>query len=139
VLERVPTGGTADLAAAVERAPALGTGRRTAVVLSDLYESEDAARAVAALRRRAGTVVCAHVVAPDELRAPPEPAVALRDAESGARLQVRLDARLRSRFHEAAEAFLEERAALATRHGATATRLSPGDDLIACVERVMVR
>jgi len=137
-LERTPAGGAADLPAAVERAPPLGTGRRTAVVLSDLYEAEPAARALAALRRRAGTVVGAHVVAPGELRAPPAPAVALRDAESGAVLEVRLDAATRHRFHDAAEAFLGDRAALVARHGARLARIGPKDDLIAAVEKVVL-
>jgi uncharacterized protein (DUF58 family) len=137
-LEKLPRGGTADLPAAVERAPALGTGRRTAVVFSDLYEAEPAARALGALRRRAGTVVGAHVVAPEELRAPDVPAVALRDAESGDVLRVRLDGATRSRFRAEAEAFLSARENLAASHGARLCRVAPGDDLIAAIERVVV-
>jgi uncharacterized protein (DUF58 family) len=137
-LERTPADGTADLPAAVERAPPLGTGRRTAVVLSDLYEAGPGARAVAALRRRAESVVCAHVVAPEELRAPAAEALRLRDAESAELLEVRLDAAARARFAAAAEAFLADRAALAARHGARLSIVRPGDDLIAAVERVVV-
>ena len=137
-LEKMPQGGTADLPAAVERAPALGTGRRTAVIFSDLYEAEPAARALGVLRRRAGTVVGAHVVAPEELRAPDVAAVALRDAESGEVLRVRLDGATRSRFLAEAEAFLSGRENLAARHGARLCRVAPGDDLIAAVERVVV-
>ncbi|MHC4547433.1 MAG: DUF58 domain-containing protein [Planctomycetota bacterium] len=137
-LEKLPKGAAADLPAAVERAPALGTGRRTAVIFSDLYEAEPATRALAALRRRAATVVCAQVVAPEELRAPAVPAVALRDAETGEILRVRLDAATRSRFHAEGGAFLAERAALAARHGARLCRVAPRDDLLAAVERVVV-
>ena len=137
-LEKMPQGGTADLPAAVERAPALGTGRRTAVILSDFYEAEPAARAVGALRRRAGTVVGAHVVAPQELRAPDVAAVALRDAESGEVMRVRLDGATRSRFHAEADAFLSARETMAARHGARLCRVAPEDDLLAAVERVVV-
>jgi len=137
-LEKAASGGTADLPAAVERAPPLGTGRRTAVVLSDLYEAEPAARAVGALRRRLGTVVCAHLVAPDELRAPADGALLLRDAETGEVLPVRLDDARRAQFRAAGEAFLQERAQMAARHGARLTRVAPGDDLIAAVEKVIV-
>ena len=137
-LEKTPVGGVADLPAAVERAPALGTGRRTAVCFSDLYEAEPAARAVGALRKRAGTVVCAHVLAADELRAPDGPALLLRDAESGETLSVRVDRAMRERFQAAANDFLAERASLAARHGARLARVDPEDDLIAAIERVVV-
>ena len=137
-LQKIPRGGVADLPAAVERAPPLGTGRRTAVLLSDLYEAEPAARALSALRRRAGAVVCAHVVAPEELRAPDVPAVLLQDAESGESISVRVDARLKDSFHAEAEEFLSERAGAAARHGARLVRVAPQDDLIAAVERIVV-
>jgi uncharacterized protein (DUF58 family) len=137
-LEKLPRGGTADLPAAVERAPALGTGRRTAVLFSDLYEAEPAARALGALCRRAGTVVAAHLVAPAELRAPEGAAAALRDAESDEVLRVRLDAAMRARFHAEADAFLSARETLAAGHGARLCRLAPQDDLLAAVERVVV-
>jgi uncharacterized protein (DUF58 family) len=137
-LERTPADGVADLPSAVERAPPLGTGRRTAVVLSDLYEAEPAARAVAALRRRADAVVCAQVLAAEEVRVPAGEAFRLRDAETQETIEVRLDAAARARFQAAAEAFLAERAALAARHGARLCRVQPGDDLIAAVERVVV-
>jgi uncharacterized protein (DUF58 family) len=137
-LEKMPAGGEAGLPAAVERAPTLGPGRRTAIVFSDLYEAEPAARALAALRRRAGNVVCAHVLSRRELHAPEEPAVVLRDAESGARLTLHLDDASRARFGRAAEEFVAERASLATRHGARLRRIEPDEDLIAAVERVMI-
>lgn len=137
-LEQTPADGAADLPAAVERAPALGTGRRTAVVLSDLYEAEPAARAVAALRRRADAVVCAHVVASEEVRVPAGEGFRIRDAETGETLDVRLDAAGRERFRAAAEAFLKDREALAARHGARWCRVEPGGDLIAAVERIVV-
>ena len=137
-LEKTPAGGVADLPRAVDRAPPLGTGRRTAIVLSDLYEAEPAARAIAALRRRAGAVVCAHVLASDELRAPEQPAVVLRDAESGASVTLTLDAATRQRFAAAADAFVAERAGVAIRHGARVCRVAPADDLIAAVERVVI-
>jgi uncharacterized protein (DUF58 family) len=137
-LEQIPADGLADLPAAVERAPALGTGRRTAVVLSDLYEAEPAARAVAALRRRADAVVCAHVLAKEEVRVPAGEGFRLKDAETGERVEVRLDAGARDRFHAAAEAFLKDREALAARHGARLCRVEPDGDLIAAVERIVV-
>jgi len=137
-LEKIPHDGVADLPAAVERAPALGTGRRTAIVLSDLYEAEPAARAVAALRRRADAVVVAHVVANEEVRVTAGEGFKIRDAETGEVLDVRLDAAGRERFHAAAEAFLKDREALAGRHGARLCRIEPEGDLIAAVERIVV-
>jgi len=137
-LEKTPAGGAADLPQAVERAPVLGTGRRTAVVLSDLYEAEPAARAVAALRRRAEAVVCAHVLASEEVRVPAGEGFRLRDAETGEMIEVRLDAAGRDRFHAAAAAFLADREALAARHGARFCRVEPTGDLIAAVEHIVV-
>ena len=136
-LERFPRGGAADLPEALRRAPVLGSGRRTVMVFSDLYETEPAARTLAAFRRRAGSVVCAHLVAPEELRAPDAHAVILRDAESGETLQVELGQKARAAFQVAAERFLEERSKLAASHGARLVRLSPGDDLVAAVERLV--
>jgi hypothetical protein len=137
-LERIPAGGTADLADAVARAPAPGTGRRTSVVVSDFYEAEGMARAAAALSRRSAAVVCAHVVAPEELRAPEDAALRLRDAESGETLDVALTAESRRAFRAEAEAFLADRALVAARHGARLARVGPRDDLVAAVERVLL-
>jgi len=138
-LGRVPAGGEADLPEAVRRAPPRGAGAAasTAVVLSDLYEAEPAARALAALRRRTAAVAVAHVVADEELTAPAVPAVALRDAETGARREVALTRAARTAFAEQADAFLKEREALAARHGARLQRVTPGDDLVAAVERLV--
>jgi len=136
-LEKLPAGGAADLPGALQRAPVLGVGRRSVMVFSDLYEAEPAARTLAAFRRRAGTVVCAHVIAPDELAAPDAQAVILRDAESGETLQLELGAKARAAFHDAAEVFLEERSRLAASHGARLVRVSPGDDLVMTVERLV--
>ena len=137
-LRKIPRGGVADLPGAVERAPASGTGRRTALVLSDLYEAKETARALVALRRRASTVVCVHVLAPQELRAPDTPAARLEDAETGEHLALSLDREMRARFHQAAEEFLSDRAALAARHHARLVRIHPGDDLVLAVERIVV-
>lgn len=137
-LLRLPEGGAADLPDAVERAPAPGAGRRTAILLSDFYEAEPFARAVAALRRRSAQVVCAHLLAPEELRPPERDAVELRDAESGEALALSLTAEVRERFLREADRFLQEREAIATRHGARLVRIAPGDDLVAAVERVVL-
>jgi len=137
-LEQTPADGAADLPLAVERAPAVGTGRRTAVVLSDLYEAEPAAHAIAALRRRADALVCAHVVAKDEVRVPAGEGFRIRDAETGELVDVRLDAAGRERFEAAAAAFLADREALAARHGARLCRVEPDGDLIVAVERIVV-
>jgi uncharacterized protein (DUF58 family) len=137
-LDRTPADGVADLPAAVDRAPPLGTGRRTAVLLSDLYEAEPAARAVAALRRRADAVVCAHVVSSEEVRVPAGEGFKVRDAETGELMDVRLDAAGRDRFHAAAAGFLADREAMAARHGARLCRVEPDGDLIAAVEKIVV-
>jgi len=136
-LERTPPGGVAQLADAVRDAPGFGAGRRTVIVLSDLYEAEDAARALAVLGRRSATVVCVQVVAADELRAPAEPALLLRDAESDATLHIELSAAVRERFHHEAEAFLHDRQKLVASHGARLVRVAPHDELLATIERIV--
>jgi hypothetical protein len=126
----------ADFPRAIERAPAAGSGRRTAILIGDFYEAEPLSRALAALGR--AQRVCVQVVAKEELHAPDAPAARLRDAESGEELEVQLDDATRARFAEAAERFLDERRQLAARHGARYTRLQPGADLVAAVEEVLV-
>jgi len=137
-LEKLPEGGGADLAAAVQKAPPHGTGPRTCVLLSDLYEAEPAERALAALRSKSATVACVHLLAREELQPPLANAVRLTDAESGETLDVALTREARARFAGEAERFCAERASLAARHGARLVRVAPGDDLIAAVERVLL-
>ncbi len=138
VLEKLPPQPAADLPGAVGRAPPGGTGRKTLVLLSDFYEGEALARALALASRRGATVVCAQVVAHDELRPPAHATLEVRDAESGETLSLGLDAAARARFHEAAAAFLADRAALAARHGARFVRVAPGDDLVSSVTQVLL-
>jgi hypothetical protein len=83
-------------------------------------------------------VICAHVVAPQELRAPPEPALLLEDAETEETVRIELTDRARDRFAQAAESFVADRAGLAARHGARLARLDPEDDLVDAVERIVV-
>ncbi len=100
------------------------------------FWAESLSRALVALGR--AQRVCVQVVSPDELHAPDAAAVRLRDAESGDELEVQLDDETRTRFAREAEKFLEERAQLATRHGARFTRIAPDADLVAAVEEVLV-
>jgi len=135
-LERLPVTDNADLARAVERAPAAASGRRTAVLIGDLYEAESLARALAGLGR--AQRVCVQLIAPDELRAPDDGALRLRDAESGEEQEVFLDAAARERFRAEADHFLTEREQLAQRHGARFARVAPADDLVGAVEEVLL-
>jgi uncharacterized protein (DUF58 family) len=136
MLERKVPEGAADLPRAIERAPAAGTGPRTAVLIGDFYEGESLGRALVALRRAQRT--CVQVVSARELQAPEVAAVALRDAESGEQLELRLDASIRAQFRAEAERFLEERAHLARSRGANYARVDPEDDLIAAVEMTLL-
>jgi len=138
VLAKLPSGGEADLPAAIGRAPAPGPGRRTALLFSDFYEAEPAARALAVLAKRQTTLVCVHVLDPAELRPPRDALVHLTDAESGERIEVALTAARRRTLVDRAEAFLRERREMFQHHGARAVRLQPGDDLVAAVERLVL-
>jgi uncharacterized protein (DUF58 family) len=135
-LERLPVTDTADFPRAVERAPAAATGRKTAVFVGDLYEAEPLARALAGAGR--AQRVCVQVIAPEELHAPTAPALRVRDAETGEEREVFLDAAARARFLSEAEHFLTDRERLVRRHGARFARVSPGDDLVAAVEDVLL-
>jgi len=135
-IERLPVTDEADLARAVERAPAAAGGRRTAVLIGDLYEAESLARALAGLGR--AQRVCVQMIAPEELRAPDAAALRIRDAESGEEQEVFLDAAARERFRSEAEHFLTERAQIAQRHGARFARIAPADDLVGAVEEVLL-
>jgi len=135
-LERLPVTDAADLARAVERAPAAAGGRRTAVLIGDFYEADPLARALAGLGR--AQRVCVQLIAPDELRAPDEPALRVRDAETGEEQEIFLDAAARVRFRTEAEHFLTEREQLVQRHGARFARIAPADELVAAVEEVLL-
>lgn len=136
MLEREVPAGAADLPRAIERAPAAGTGPRTAVLIGDFYEGESLARALTSLRRAQRT--CVQMISARELSAPDVAAVALRDAENGEQMEVRLDATVRAQFREEAERFLEDRMRLARGHGANFARVDPDDDLVAAVELTLL-
>ncbi|MEM8883611.1 MAG: DUF58 domain-containing protein [Planctomycetota bacterium] len=126
----------ADYPRALQRAPAAGAGRRTAILIGDLYEAEPLARALTALGR--AQRLCVQVIAPAEITPPDGVALHVEDAETGETLEVPLDSAARSRFRAEAERFLEERASLAQRHGARFARVRPEDDLIGAVEQVLL-
>jgi uncharacterized protein (DUF58 family) len=136
-MEKIPPSSSADLDVAAARVRAAGGGRRTAVLLSDLYEAEAAARAISRLRGRFGQVVCLHVVAEEELTPPPGARALLRDAETGEEIALDLTAEARAGFIRAADRFLRERQALCARHGARYVRVSPADDLLEAVGRAL--
>jgi len=137
-LERLPGGAGADLPAALESAPPHGSGPRTCVLVSDLYEGAPFAQALAALKRRGADGIAVQLLAPEELRPPDGAAARLTDAESGETIDVALTPAARERFRREADAFLKERAAIAVRHGARLVRLAPADDLVQAVERVFL-
>ena len=111
VLEKLPMGGEADLPAALEQAPPLGTGRRTAILLSDFYEAEPLARALAVLGKRASNVIGVHLLSDEELRAPADAVVRLEDAESGEVVELEIGGAVRESYRDRAESFLAERLA----------------------------
>jgi len=138
VLEKLPVGGEADLPAAIEQAPPLGTGRRTAVLLSDLYEAEPLARSLAVLGKRASNVIAVHLLAGEELSVPEDAVVRLKDAESGDVVELETGGAVRNAYRARVEGFLQERRSLLAKHGARWTRVAPDDDLVDAVERVVV-
>jgi len=109
------------------------------VVVSDFF---DAGPFEAALGRAASAghdLGLVQVLAPEELEPPWEGDLALEDAESGAVLEVTVDARAVEAYLARLEGLVARLRAIAKRHGATYVRLPTGAPLLDAVRRFVAR
>ncbi|MFN2463033.1 MAG: DUF58 domain-containing protein [Candidatus Dormibacteria bacterium] len=91
----------------------------TSVVISDFLSEDLGEPAVRALRGRGQQVVLIQLLAPGELDPEVAGDVALRDLESGARVEVTVTPAVLARYHAALDAHVDSIRAMARAHGAT--------------------
>jgi uncharacterized protein (DUF58 family) len=134
----VPARGT-DLASAVDGVVLRSPRPGMLVVVSDFL---DAGPFEAALGRAASSghdLALVQVLAPEELDPPWEGDLALEDAETGALLEVTVDARAVEAYLARLQELFARLRATAKRHGATYVRLGTGDSLPDAVRRFVAR
>jgi uncharacterized protein (DUF58 family) len=123
--------------AALRRAPALLRRRGLIVVLSDLYEEDDALTEIRRLSRMGHDVVVIHVMAREELTLPRGGAIQFEDLESGTALVTNADA-IRVDYERNINAFLGRVRQLMAREGVDYVRLVTGEALEPALRRFLV-
>jgi uncharacterized protein (DUF58 family) len=106
-LSRLPSGGSADLAALCRRYAQGGTGGGPLLLCSDLMDPqwEDALRA---LSTRPFEVTILHTLAPQELRPDLDGDFRLLDSESGEPIEISADPNVLQRYNESLRSWQEE-------------------------------
>jgi uncharacterized protein (DUF58 family) len=128
--EALPIGGSADLAAGIERLGSLARRRGIAVVISDFLGPLDWERAMGALARR-HDVIALELMDPRERRLPDVGFLTVVDAETGRRRSVDSGRpEVRAAFAARADERAEAISAAFTRAGAEHLRLGTGTDWV---------
>lgn len=129
--------GGAGVAAALRRAAALLRRRGLVVVLSDLYEEDDALTEIRRLSRMGHDVVVIHVMAREELTLPHGGAIQFEDLETGMALVTNADA-IRLDYERNVNAFLGRVRQSMAREGVDYLRLETGEALEPSLRRFLV-
>jgi uncharacterized protein (DUF58 family) len=133
-----PRGGIA-LAEAVRRALALPGRPGLLVVISDFLDAEPVVPALSRARHAGHDVVLVQVLAPEELSPELEGDVLLVDAETGAELELTLDAETLGAYLAGLRSLFDALAAFARREGATYVRVRTDEPLPSAVRRLVAR
>ncbi|MCC6528061.1 MAG: DUF58 domain-containing protein, partial [Polyangiaceae bacterium] len=138
-LEAVRPGGGTDLARAVDALVRRARCPGALVVVSDFLDPGPVTLALGRAAAAGHDLVLLHVVAPEELDPGFGGDVALEDAESGATLELTLDAAAVAAYALRFAGLCEELVAFARRHGASYVRTRTDEPLEGAVRRVVER
>jgi len=136
-LARMTCEGRESIAAALRRAGGLLRRRGLVVVLSDLYEEEEALGEIRRLARMGHDVVTIHVLARDEFGLPRGGAAEFVDLETG-RAIVANPGAIAKEYREAFEAFLARTQRAIEREGLDYLRLVTGEPLEPALRRFLI-
>jgi len=138
-LDAIRAGGPTDLARAIDAVVRRSPRPGLLVLLSDFF---DPGPVLAALHRASSAghdVALCHVVAPEEVDPPLEGDFTLEDAESGAIVDVTMDAAAVEAYVLRFAGLCEELRAWARRHGASYVRARTDEGLEDAVRRIVAR
>ena len=138
-LDGIDAGGGTDLARAVDAVVQRSARPGLLLVLSDFF---DPGPVIAALGRAVNAghdVVLAQVIAPDEIEPSFEGDWALTDSETGAVVEVTVDAASLAAYARSFAGLCEELRAFARRHGAAYVRARTDEPLSSVVRRLVAR
>jgi uncharacterized protein (DUF58 family) len=125
------------VASALRRAASLLRRRGLVVVVSDLYEDEEALPEIRRLSRMGHDVVVIHVMAKEELTLAHGGAVEFEDLESGATLLTNAEA-IAAEYHANVQSFLTRVEQAIAREGVDYVRLITGESLDVALRRFLV-
>jgi len=138
-LAAVQPAGSADLARAVDQAVRRSRRPGLFVVVSDFFDSGPVTAALGRARAAGHDVALLQVLAREEVEPSLEGDLLLEDAESGATVEVTLDARAIEAYVLRLTGLVEELRAWARRHGATYVRALTDEPLEGVVRRLVAR
>ena len=121
----------------VAGAPVTSPG--TSVLFSDFLSEDIGEAAVASLRARRQEVVLIQVLAPQELAPDLTGDIALRDLESGARVEMTITAAVLARYHDALDAHVDRVRAMTRAHGAAFHLAGSAEELDVLVPQTLRR
>jgi uncharacterized protein (DUF58 family) len=133
-----PEGGT-DLSRAIDAVLQRSARPGMLVVVSDFFDAGPVTAALGRARAAGHDLALVHVVAPDEVEPVHEGDWALEDAETGATVDVTMDAGALEAYVLRFAGLCEELRAFARKHGATYVRVRTDDDLEPAVRRFVGR
>ena len=132
-------GGKGDLAQAIDDVLRRSARPGLLVILSDFFDGGAVLSALSRARAAGHDVALVHVVAVEEESPTLEGDLALVDAETGAEVEVTVDANALEAYVRRYLGLCEELAAHAKKHGATYVRVRNDDALEAAVRRLVAR
>ena len=136
-LDGVTAAGITDLAAAVDTVVKKSPRPGLLVVVSDFFDPGPVVAALGRAVKAGHDVVLAQVVTPDEIEPAFEGDWALEDAETGALVEVTVDAAAIQAYVQRFAGLCEELRAFARKHGAVYVRVRTDEPLEAAVRRLV--
>jgi uncharacterized protein (DUF58 family) len=128
-----------DLARAVDGVVLRSSRPGMLVVVSDFLDAGPFGAALGRAAAAGHQLALVQVLAPEDVEPPWDGDLALEDAESGALLEVTLDARAVDAYLERLRGLVFALRALAKKHAATYVRLTSGEPLLGAVRRFVAR
>jgi uncharacterized protein (DUF58 family) len=138
-LDGVEAGGGTDLGKAIDSVVQRSHRPGMLLVVSDFFDPGPVTAALARAVQAGHDVVLAQVVAPDEIEPSFEGDWALEDAETGALVEVTMDAAAIEAYVLRFAGLCEELRAFARKHGAAYVRVRTDEPLEAAVRRLVAR
>jgi uncharacterized protein (DUF58 family) len=138
-LDEITAEGRTDLAKAIDGTVLRSDRPGMLVIVSDFFDAGPMANAVTRAASAGHDVALVQVLSPDELAPPYEGDIALEDAETGAVVEVTLDARAIDAYMERLNAFLLSLRALAKKHRGIYVRTSTTTPILSAIRRFVAR